>query len=201
MLRVSHIENAIFSSRTYILSPENGSDAWLVDCGDLTPVTDYLGSMVGDTYCIRGVLLTHVHYDHFYGLPELTKQFPSIQVYTNESGKQALANNRVNMSRYHDDPINYDSGNVIVCGEGSVIDLFDGVSAHVYYTPGHSPSCLTFEIANYLFTGDAFIPGFSVVTRFRDSDKKLAAQSLDRIKLLAGDRIVCPGHEIKDVVY
>ena len=110
---------------------------------------------------------------------------------------EALGNERVNMSRYHEMPINYRGDNVRVVSEGNRIPLFEEMEAICYETPGHNPSCLTFEIGDYLFTGDAFIPGVAVVTNLPKGDKALAEQSLKRIQLLASDKTVCPGHEIE----
>lgn len=195
MLNVTHIVNSIFTSRTCILTDDGKKDFWIVDCGDVPPLVDLISKIGGDSLNIKGVLLTHVHYDHIYGLPRLKEMFPDIIVYTNEAGRKALPNPRLNMSKYHDDPIIYESQNVAVCGEGDVLDLFDGVQTKVYETPGHHPSCLTFEIGDYLFTGDAYIPGEKVVTILPGADKVLAAESLERIKRMAEGKVVCPGHE------
>lgn len=192
--RVTYIVNSVFSSRSYFLS--NGSEAWLVDCGDVLSVIDHLTSENGVLSQIKGVLLTHVHYDHIYGLPRMLESYPWLKIYTNNWGRETLADERKNMSRYHEDPINLVSDNVIVCGEGDVIDLFDGISARVYSTPGHNPSCLCYQIGDYLFTGDAFIPGIDVVTTLPGADKELAKNSEERIKMLAAGKIVCPGHEL-----
>ena len=89
-MTVSHIVNSVFTSRTYILAHEESLLAWLVDCGDVPPIVDVLSSLGGDSSIIKGVLLTHVHYDHIYGLLRLTERFPSLQIYTNEYGKNAL---------------------------------------------------------------------------------------------------------------
>lgn len=197
-MTVSHIVNSVFTSRTYILTQEGSSSVWLVDCGDVAPIVEILLSMVGDTAIIKGVLLTHVHYDHIYGLPRLTEKFPSLQVYTNEYGKKALTDIRVNYSKYHNDPIVYESENVVTCDEGAVIELFDGVQAKVYHTPGHSPSCLTYEVGDYLFTGDAYIPGIKVVTTLKGGDKVKAAESVEKILRLAEGKTVCAGHEVAE---
>ena len=171
---------------------------WLVDCGDVPPIVDMLSSLGGDSSMIKGVLLTHVHYDHLYGLPRLTEKFPSLRVYTNEYGKKALTDIRLNYSKYHNDPIVYESENVVTCEEGSVIELFDGVQAKVCHTPGHNPSCLTYEVGDYLFTGDAYIPGIKVVTTFKGGDKVKAAESVERIHRLAEGKTVCAGHEVTE---
>lgn len=196
MLQVSHIVNSVFTSRSYILTCDDSNKCWIVDCGDVKPLIEKISSLLSDSYEMCGVLLTHAHYDHIYGLPRLTELFPRVKICTNDIGRKALANERVNMSRYHEDPINYVSDNVIVCNDGDVVDLFDRVKAIVHYTPGHNPSCLTFEVGDYLFTGDAYIPGVVVVTNLPGGDKVLAAQSLERIKTLATGKIVCPGHEV-----
>ena len=196
MLSVSHIVNAVFTSRTYVLHEAGSAACWLVDCGDVPPLVDVLSSMGGSSFVVKGVLLTHAHYDHIYGLPQLTEMFPQVKVYTNAAGRAALANERLNMSRYHGDPINYTSDLVMECDEGTVIELFEGVTATVHCTPGHHPSCLTFAVGAYLFTGDAFIPGVAVVTTLPGADKRLAAQSVARIQQLAAGRVICPGHEV-----
>lgn len=196
MLKVSYIINTVFTSRTYIIRAEGYTECWLVDCGDVAPLEERLLTEGSVPLSVKGVLLTHSHYDHIYGLPGLTELYPDVKVYTNGYGKKSLANERINMSRYHEDPINYESDNVIVCDEGSVINLFEGVDALVHFTPGHNPSCLCFEVGDYLFTGDAYIPGVEVVTNLPGSDKVLAKQSEEKIGLLAEGKTVCPGHEL-----
>ena len=195
MLNVTYLVNSVFTSRTYILWKDGSTEFWLIDCGDLPPLIDLLSALGGRSFLVKGVLLTHAHYDHIYGLPHLTELFPDMTVYTNESGCKALTNPRFNMSKYHNDPIVYGSENVVLCDESSVIDLFDGMSAKVYHTPGHHPSCLTFEVEDYLFTGDAYIPGEKVVTTLPGADKYMAAQSLERILKLGEGKMICPGHE------
>lgn len=196
-MKVSYIVNSVFTSKTYFLTQEGNPSVWLVDCGDVPPIVDMLSSM-GGAFIIKGVLLTHVHYDHIYGLPRLTEKFPSLQVYTNEYGKNALTDIRLNYSKYHNDPIEYESENVVTCDEGTMIELFDGVQAKVYHTPGHNPSCLTYEVGDYLFTGDAYIPGIKVVTTFKGGDKVRAAESVERILRLAEGKVLCAGHVIEE---
>ena len=93
MLSIFHITNSIFNSRTYILS-DDSDKVWLVDCGDVEPLLSIVGSRK-----VEGVLLTHAHFDHIYGLPSLLERFPDVLIYTNEWGKRALADAKLNMSR------------------------------------------------------------------------------------------------------
>ena len=192
MVEVRQVVNTIFRSCSYVIA--HGGESWLVDCGDVGRVLEQLPLHIR----VVGVLLTHVHYDHIYGLLKLKERFPSLWVYTNEYGKKALTDIRLNYSKYHNDPIVYESENVVTCDEGSVIELFDGVQAKVYHTPGHNPSCLTYEVGDYLFTGDAYIPGVKVVTTLKGGNKVDAAESLERILRLAEGKEICAGHELTE---
>lgn len=196
MFSVSYVINSVYTSRSYILTNEN-KEFWIVDCGDVFPLVERISQMSENNYTIKGVLLTHAHFDHIYGLPRLSMMCPTIRVFTNESGKKALANDKLNMSRYHDEPIRFDSDNVIVADDGSEIELFEGVNAKVFYTPGHNPSCITYEIEDYLFTGDSYIPGCRVVTNLPGSDKGLADKSINKIMSLLQGRTICAGHEMQ----
>lgn len=194
---VGHIVNSVYTSRTYYLFVSGCLEVWLVDCGDVDVLVHELESLKGSVFSIKGVLLTHSHYDHIYGLPRLKKLFPEVLVYTNEIGRKMLGSDKLNMSKYHEDPIVFESENVVLCKEGYCVELFNGVSAKVYETPGHNGSCLTYEVGEYLFTGDSYIPGIKVVTNLPGGNKEMAARSLERILQLAEGKVVCPGHVVE----
>lgn len=183
------ITNNIFNSRTYVLGDSNFSSVWLVDCGDIDKVLAQIRDRA-----IAGVLLTHAHFDHIYGLPELLRHFPHCQVVTNEAGLEALADSRRNLSRYHETPIAVSPENVLLVQEGDSVPLFDDLSARVYQTPGHHPSCLSFEIGDCLYTDDAYIPGEKVITNLPGGDKAMAAESVKRILELGVGKTILSGH-------
>ena len=54
---------------------------------------------------IAGVLLTHADFDRIYGLPEIVEYYPDSTIYTNEIGRDSLANAKLNMSLYHETPL------------------------------------------------------------------------------------------------
>ena len=189
-MRVDYITNSIFNSRTYILSGEGSDGVWLVDCGDVEPM---LANVAGRK--IVGVLLTHAHFDHIYGLPELLKHFPEVPIYTNEWGKQALANDRWNMSRYHEQSVVVDNADIRILKEGDIIELGEE-NLEVIETPGHNPSCLCYISKDCIFTVDAHIPGTPVVTNLPKCDKALALASEQRIIQLAQGKKIYPGHSV-----
>lgn len=193
MLQVDRIVNSIFDSITWLLSVMESNQVWLVDCGDIAPIAEKVKGKK-----VAGVLLTHAHFDHIYGLPELIKHFPECKVYTNEAGQKALADARQNMSLYHESPIIIKGEPVIICHEDDIIDIFPNLSAQVYETPGHHPSCLTYIIGEYLFTGDSYIPNNKVVTNLPGGNKVLANASESRIKNMLPGHYLCAGHSFTD---
>lgn len=195
MVRVEYITNQFFNSRTYVLSTESSDEVWLVDCGDVEQALKILAK--GKQ--VRGVLLTHTHADHIYGINRLLDLFPEAAVYTNFFGQEALGDSKLNITRYHNEVPDFvitHKENVHVVDEGDKIFLFEGVMVDVFSTIGHDASCLTYQVESHLFTGDSYIPGVPVVARFPKSNKKQALESEKRIQKLAEDLIVCPGHSL-----
>ncbi len=95
MLQIEEIINSIFFSKTYILYQEYDNKAWLVDIGDIEPVIEFCENR---QLFVEGVFLTHIHFDHIYGLQSLVDHYPKCKVYTTEYGRTALASDKLNMS-------------------------------------------------------------------------------------------------------
>lgn len=188
---IDYIVNSIFSSRTYIISSISDKRIWLVDIGD----TDKVFSIIPDDSVIVGVLFTHIHYDHIYGINKLLKRFPHCLFYTNAEGLKAFCSPRTNMSKYHNDPIEYRGANIRVLQNRDVVRLFDDFTLDVYETPGHNPSCLTFVGESAIFTGDSYIPGIKVVTTLPGGNKQKALSSLEQILSLSLGKTIYPGHD------
>jgi glyoxylase-like metal-dependent hydrolase (beta-lactamase superfamily II) len=196
MIHIESFVNRIFGSNTYVISNDGSNDIWLVDVGDTKSVIDHLPP----NSAVRGVFLTHTHFDHIYGLNELLEYFPNTTVYTNEVGREALLDERKNMSFYHETPFVFEfSENIRIVNDGEEIELSEGLNAQVISTPGHHPSCLTYVVGDAIFTGDSYIPGTKVVTNLPKGNKKQAQESLDKImQLLTKGLSVYPGHYIEE---
>lgn len=186
-MNISQHINSIFSSNTYIIEDKFYDYCWLIDIGE----ADHL---IDNSLNIKGVFLTHSHFDHIYGINDFHKKFPDCIIYTSEYGKIALKDAKKNLSFYHEQAIEYLEDNVQILKEGDKIELFHNIYLEVLETPGHCPSCLTYYTDNYIFTGDSYIPNLKVVTNLPKGNKIQAQGSLERIKELAKNRIICPGH-------
>lgn len=190
MICVKQIVNDVFASNTYVLSNDNSNEYWLVDVGDFNKVTDILP----ENAIVKGVFLTHSHFDHIYGLNDLHKRFPNCIVFTSEYGKEAIYSEKKNFSYYHDSPMSYTGENVCVIKNNAIVELWNEVSMKVVATPGHCPSCLTYVLDKYIFTGDSYIPGVPLVTKLPKGNKKQAEESKNYILRLANGKNICAGH-------
>lgn len=188
-MKIDRIINSIFASNTYILQDKHSQNAYLVDIGDIEPILA-LGLE------IKGVFITHGHFDHIYGILSLLIHYPSCVIYTSKAGRDFLANEKLNLSKYHGTPVALTYDGIQDVSEGTVISILDDIRVEVFETPGHNPSCLTFRIGDYLFTGDAYIPKTKLVTNLPKSDKQLALTNRLRIlnELIEENTIVCAGH-------
>ncbi len=192
MIEVIRVTNRIFSSNTFIITASYSEAVWLVDIGDIDPVVEFLEKRGKK---LKGLFLTHTHFDHIYGSNALTEKYPDVRIYTSGNGEKGLYCERLNLSRYYVFSFVYNYKNVSVIKEGSVIELYPEVNMEVIETPGHDWSCLCFRFNNNLFTGDAYIPGLKVITSFPQSNKKAAAASYRKIGKMLPECNLYPGHE------
>lgn len=192
-MQVKRIVNSFYNSNTFVLSKEGSTNVWLVDCGDYS--SQIRSTLKGKN--IQGVLLTHTHYDHIYGLNDLVAEFPEVTIYTNEFGKVALSNPKLNISKYHTEISDFvicNKAKIVAVSESNEIILFPGVVATILSTPGHDKSCLSYIVENKLFTGDSYIPGERLVCTFPNSNKNDAKDSFIRLEDLSTIYRIYPGH-------
>lgn len=189
-MELYRVVNSVFTSNSYVLSAEV-DEAIVIDVGDFPPIERYLKAHKKKA---KAVFLTHTHYDHIYGIRDLVKAYPGCRVCTSAFGKKALASDRLNFSRYHNDAFRWEYEHLQVLKEGDQMEIFPGIELEVMATPGHDKSCLTYRIGRYLFSGDSFIPKVKVMASFPQSNKEDAQSSLQRILAVADGCCLCPGH-------
>lgn len=191
MISVKRIQSEIFNSNVYIITSSLTEEVFLIDCGAYKPVTEALQRDA----VVKGIFLTHYHYDHIYYLEAWSQKFPDMAIYGSSKTLQGLNDPKKNFSFYHNNPISFYPASPDILGDGQEVPLFDGTSINVYETEGHCEGSLSFGLEHYFFTGDALIPNIPIVTKLKTGNKLLAKKSVQRIKELCTDQtVICPGH-------
>lgn len=192
MLKISCFKHEDFTSNTYLLThPIFEQDVYLIDIGNSPAVLNALRPHQQ----VKGIFLTHAHYDHIYGINDILEKFPKCKIYCSEYAHRGLESEKLNLSFYHDYPVVYKGENVNVISDKMLFELYLGCSIRVFETPGHNEGSLSFKINNTIYTGDSLIPHFVVVTKLKSGNKTEAKKSIFKLKNLVriGD-IIYPGH-------
>lgn len=191
-LTVHQLTNSFKNSNTFVIAPDATDKVWLVDIGDISKILSAINNRF-----IVGVFLTHAHLDHIYGISEICKAFPDCMVYGSEKCIEYLFDDKKNLSFYYERPLSLNIKNCHKLSDRSKTQLSNGLWAECFYTPGHSPDSACYQVANLIFTGDAFIPGIPTVTKLRGGNKLLAAESIKLIQSRTNSStIILPGHRL-----
>lgn len=190
--------NSIFTSNSYLLYKEEVKGVWVIDPGDSIPIIEWLNQ---NNKILNGILVTHAHFDHIYGINDLLEKFPDTKIYASLYAKEGMMSEKLNGSRYHEMPYIVDTPNVNIVKEGDSIQLWEDICLHVVETPGHNRDCISFYIGENLFTGDSLIPGIKVVAKSKYSDKVQAENSIKMIlKEFNDNTMIWPGHNDKSTL-
>lgn len=161
-----HVIPALKDNYIWLLE-NNDKQIVIIDPGEAMPVISYLKKQ---HLCPLAILLTHHHIDHTGGVSELKASYPDIEVY---------GPSEINLQ------INY----LDKLAKISISDFrFDIISV-----PGHTLGHLAYYCQPYLFCGDSlFSAGCG---RIFASNYKIMLSSLNKLKQLPDDTLVCAGHE------
>ena len=169
----------------YLLGEEKSGVCFVADPGD---EPERVLRMVGDAgLALRGVLLTHGHYDHTGGVAGMLERYPDIPVYIHKNDLLVPGGSpRYQFAGAGENQRTYGEGDVLPLGESSL---------QVLHTPGHSPGSVVLLWGNVMIAGDTLFAGSCGRTDFPDGSYEDILASLRRLGRLGGDFTVCPGHE------
>ena len=178
----------------YAITCSDTGDTAIVDCGQCTPVLDYLYNDVGlynspvsnhglGTKSLMTVLLTHHHRDHVDGVAELKKILSERE----DAHVCDVVGNANDIARLKDV--------TTAVLDGDVFEILGGLSVHVLSVDGHTVGDLAYYIPDLaaIFTGDClFTMGCG---RMFEGDYETYFSSMQKIKTLPIDTRIYGGHE------
>ena len=173
---------------------DNTSEGYLVDAEDVKTVISYVQT---NNIEIKGIFITHCHFDHVYGIKEISDAFPSARIYCSRETFIGLKDENLNMAyMYQDEDFLVPSDeHFTIIDANSKIFCF-GNTIEILQTAGHDIDCISYIVGDCIFTGDSYIPYTSVVYPWKNSNKEDALLNEKMLKTLAVNRHlkVYPGH-------
>ena len=177
-MKVSMMQVGPIGTNCYIL--EDGKKAAVIDPGD---EADRILAQLDVQ--VEYILLTHGHYDHTTGVPELHKALPGAKIYIHQADANGAGSRLFPLAGQVDDLLLYDEGDALPLGT---------LTIEVLHTPGHSPGSVTLKAGDVLFTGDTLFAGDCGRTDLRGGSWEEILVSLGRLGKLEGNFHVLPGH-------
>jgi glyoxylase-like metal-dependent hydrolase (beta-lactamase superfamily II) len=191
VFEITKICSEEFTSNVYLISSSNTDAVYLIDCGAYNDVLKHIKS----NQYLKAIFITHYHYDHIYFIKEWRLRFPEVKVFGSNQTFNGLGNSKLNLSFYHEDPIEVNISDFGILKNDEGVQLFEDLQIEAIETEGHCEGSLTYILRNNFFTGDALIPNIPIVTKLRTGNKDLAKESAKKIKTLAtNDSVIYPGH-------
>jgi len=158
-----------YDNYIWILQSETTSDAWVVDPGESDGVISFFQE---HDLKLKGILLTHHHYDHKDGIAEVLNKLGKVPIISNTFGPYKKVTQHVN--------------------EGDKIQVLDE-EFEIIYIPGHSHEHIAFYNAKSLFCGDVLFTAGCGKAWCQSSNKM--AESLLKLRKLNDNCLVYCGHE------
>ncbi len=177
---------------TFIVRPDGGDRAVIVDPGDEAP--RLLGALRELGVELDAILLTHTHFDHVGAVAEVARE-TGAKVWCPQIEVPILADINAYMRFPGLGPFeSYDADHTVAGGEELTLA---GLTFDVLFTPGHSPGHVTYSVRDEsaLFSGDVLFQGSVGRTDLPGGDWPTLARSI-RVLLERFDEetVVYPGH-------
>ncbi|MCR5282916.1 MAG: MBL fold metallo-hydrolase [Lachnospiraceae bacterium] len=144
-------------------------------------------------FTVRGIYLTHGHFDHIYGLKAL-KELTGADVFAYEEERELCGDVQMNVSDLFGRSVTAEVDTYL--SDGAKIG-YGNINGRLIATPGHTQGscCYYFEEDGILISGDTLFEESVGRTDFpTGSTSKLVRSIQDKLFVLPDDTKVFPGH-------
>jgi glyoxylase-like metal-dependent hydrolase (beta-lactamase superfamily II) len=141
-----------------------------------------------------GAILTHGHFDHLNGIPQLTNVLGSLDVFLDDRDQSLIKQNRLLqfVTQSKSKPFELLNWTDWRGSEFSEISAEFGLK--VIEAPGHTPGSICILFENSLFSGDTILANASGPVMLPGGNKKEMLSTLHKIEALEEFDLIYPGH-------
>jgi hydroxyacylglutathione hydrolase len=185
MISITRFITGPIETNTYLVSNDKGK------CVIVDPASgcdELLQKIKKESLDVEAIVLTHSHFDHITGIPEL----PEVPIYIHPSEARFLANAQLNGSLLFGERYVF-SGITRELDEGK--QRIGSFEFDVLLVPGHTPGGTALCIGNNCLCGDALFAGSIGRSDLPGGDGPLLIESIRKQLLTLPDTtVVWPGH-------
>ena len=183
-MKVKIMQVGPIGTNCYLLMEPEQNVMAVIDPGD---EAEAIKHVIEETGCeVKYILLTHGHYDHTTGVPDLHRFYPNAEIYIHAADANGAGSQLYPLAGQIKDLKHYTEGDTLEFGSHII---------NVIHTPGHSPGSVVLHTEDILFTGDTMFAGSCGRTDLPGGNYNQIMKSLKRLGELEGDFHVCPGHD------
>ncbi len=200
-IKIGRMVLSMCQTNCYFLYRDGEKDAIVVDPADKG--ANIYSALQKNGFRIAGILITHGHFDHIWGLDALrdaanaaaeSDGLDAVKAYAHEDERELLKNPRMNVSEQAGRTCSTFAD--VYVKDGAEITIA-GMTCKVIATPGHTGGgcCYYFEEAGILLSGDTLFAESVGRTDFPTGSMGTLVRSIkEKLFLLPDDTKVYPGH-------
>jgi hydroxyacylglutathione hydrolase len=189
MISITRFITGPIETNTYLVS-NDGKRCVIVD--PASGCDELLRKIVVEKLIAEAIVLTHSHFDHITGIPELTDALGDLPVYVHASEARFLADAELNGSLWFGERFTF-AGRTKELDEGK--QQIGSFVFDVLWVPGHTPGGCALCIGNNCLCGDALFAGSIGRSDLPGGDGPLLIASIKKkLCALPDATVVWPGH-------
>ena len=190
-IKIGRMVVGIYATNSYFLYRADSKEVVVVDVPDEGRMIAYKLAQYG--FKVVGILLTHGHFDHIWGVSEL-RSATSAKVYAYEKEETIMDSPRLNVSERMHRPVRLKVNKYLA--DGDEVELA-GIKFKMLATPGHTRGscCYYVEEAGFLVSGDTlFLESVGRNDFPTGSATDMKRSIKEKLFVLPDDTKVYPGH-------
>jgi len=183
---IAQFEIGDYKNFVYLILDWAGKKAAIVD--PQNDLTLPLSTLTRNGFELTHIFLTHTHFDHIAGVPQLVKTHPHALIVVHRDELHRMDH----FVMGHAEIKSVQDGDLIQVGQ---------LQIKAHHTPGHSSGECSYFLSTtppYLFTGDTLFIRDCGRTDLPTGSNKEMFQSLQKLRKLDPNSIILPGHHYQE---